>query len=233
MMELDWIRGETWTIRDQDYVRMVYKKTTWYTFIAPVTIGAMAARAPSERVRTLVRFATLLGIAFQIQDDVLNLVADETHYGKEINGDLWEGKHTLILIHAMRSARESERAEALRILRKMRPNILDALPPDDGDARVIVERLREDGLLSESDYVKLRTAFSKRLPESEFKTQADVEFLRELVERYDGLGYAARVAENHIQVASRCFRKITSQLPPSTHLDFLRDLVDFVIRRTH
>jgi geranylgeranyl diphosphate synthase type II len=63
----------------------------------------------------------VLGVAFQIQDDVLNLTADEGRYGKEIGGDLWEGKHTLILLHMMRSATADEQARAREILRKPRP----------------------------------------------------------------------------------------------------------------
>ena len=71
-------------------------------------------------MNTLSRFASLLGVAFQIEDDVLNLVGTGNN-GKELAGDLWEGKHTLILVHAMRCARESERIDALRILNKPRP----------------------------------------------------------------------------------------------------------------
>jgi geranylgeranyl diphosphate synthase type II len=67
-----------------------------------------------------------VGVAFQIQDDVLNLIADEGRYGKEIGGDLWEGKHTLILLHMMRSATPAEKGEALRILNKPREEKLPA-----------------------------------------------------------------------------------------------------------
>ncbi|MEO7135938.1 MAG: polyprenyl synthetase family protein, partial [Vicinamibacterales bacterium] len=74
MMELDWIARGAWTLTDESYIRMVYKKTTWYSFIAPVRIGAIAAGAPSEAVHAFSRFATLLGVAFQIQDDALNLI---------------------------------------------------------------------------------------------------------------------------------------------------------------
>ena len=50
------------------------------------------------------RFGYYLGTAFQIQDDVLNLVGDARKYGKEIGGDLLEGKRTLILAHLFKSA---------------------------------------------------------------------------------------------------------------------------------
>jgi geranylgeranyl diphosphate synthase type II len=121
MMELDWVRRADWSQTDKSYVRMVYKKTTWYTFLAPLLSGAIAAGVEEARMRALARFATPLGIAFQIQDDVLNLVADEERYGKEIDGDLWEGKLTLVLLHALRSASEDDRDEARRILGTPRP----------------------------------------------------------------------------------------------------------------
>ena len=81
MMELDWISRRPWKLTDQSYIRMVYKKTTWYSFIAPVHVGAIAAGASSDRDGRPRRFATQLGIAFQIQDDVLNLVG--TGYGRK------------------------------------------------------------------------------------------------------------------------------------------------------
>ena len=46
------------------------------------------------------RLGYFMGTAFQIQDDVLNLIAEEKKYGKEIGGDIIEGKRTLILIQS-------------------------------------------------------------------------------------------------------------------------------------
>ena len=57
----------------------------------------------------MVRFGFDLGAAFQIQDDLLNLVGTEREYGKEIDGDLYEGKRTLPLIHLLRNARAPDR----------------------------------------------------------------------------------------------------------------------------
>ncbi len=54
-------------------------------------------------------FGFFLGAAFQIQDDLLNLTGDET-YGKERNGDLYEGKRTLMLIHARAACSPHDRA---------------------------------------------------------------------------------------------------------------------------
>src|SRR4030095_6784363 len=51
-----------------------------------------------------------MGTAFQIQDDILNLIAEEKKYGKEIGGDIIEGKRTLILIHLMSNCSDGERS---------------------------------------------------------------------------------------------------------------------------
>jgi geranylgeranyl diphosphate synthase type II len=59
-------------------------------------------------------------VAFQIQDDLLNLEAEVGAYGKEIAGDLEEGKRTLILLHLLRSLGGGEREQALAILAKER-----------------------------------------------------------------------------------------------------------------
>ena len=55
------------------------------------------------------RFGFFLGAAFQIQDDLLNLTGDEVRYGKELNGDLHEGKRTLMLIRLLHEGDPSER----------------------------------------------------------------------------------------------------------------------------
>ena len=63
-----------------------------------------------------------LGAAFQITDDLLNLRADPEEYGKEIGGDLWEGKRTLMLLHALRNSPvRMTGIRAVRILAKRRP----------------------------------------------------------------------------------------------------------------
>ena len=117
-LELDWVRSGCWDLRDADYWHLVYKKTCWYTFIAPVFIAAVIAGLDLAKFSLLRKFAIYLGVSFQIQDDILNLEADEQAYGKEIGGDLVEGKRTLILLHAMRTAPTPAREAARAILAK-------------------------------------------------------------------------------------------------------------------
>jgi geranylgeranyl diphosphate synthase, type II len=124
-MELAWVRNRTWELRETDYLRMVHKKTSWYTFLTPMVVGGIAAGASSSEIVRLRLLGSLMGAAFQIKDDLLNLQADEREYGKEIGGDLWEGKHTLMLIHFMRSAPPEDVERAQRMLTAAREDKLE------------------------------------------------------------------------------------------------------------
>lgn len=121
-MELAWIGEGNYALEDRDYFRMAYKKTCWYTVIAPLRVGVICGSPPGpeapvgDELLGLNELGYLAGIAFQIHDDLLNLEADETLYGKEIAGDLWEGKRTVMLLHFMREAGRAARAKALRVL---------------------------------------------------------------------------------------------------------------------
>jgi len=101
-MELGWRKDNLCDLNEDDYFRMILKKTCWYTCIHPIRIGAMIGSHREINPDIFNRLGYFMGIAFQIQDDVLNLVAQESIYGKEIGGDILEGKRTLILIHLMK-----------------------------------------------------------------------------------------------------------------------------------
>ena len=108
-LELGWVRDNDLTIVSDDYLRLVLKKTAWYSFIHPMRIGALIADGNDLNLDRFNRFGYLLGLAFQITDDILNLRGDVSRYGKEIDGDLWEGKRTLLLTHALDHASGADR----------------------------------------------------------------------------------------------------------------------------
>ena len=72
-LELEWVRSNTWRLDDTDYLKMVELKTSWYSFITPLQVGAIAAGAGPERLKPLESLGRHLGAAFQITDDLLNL----------------------------------------------------------------------------------------------------------------------------------------------------------------
>lgn len=118
-MELGWRRDNTTELSDGDYLTMVLKKTCWLATILPSRVGALIGTRNRTHLEPFIRFGFFLGAAFQIQDDLLNLVAD-TRYGKEACGDLYEGKRTLMLIHSYRHSTAAERERIADMLRSPR-----------------------------------------------------------------------------------------------------------------
>ena len=115
-VELGWIRRNFVPKRDAAYFHMSTQKTGWYTCITPCRMGAVCAGVTDPAL--LDRFNEafrLIGIAFQIQDDVLNLIGETERYGKEPLGDLLEGKRTVMMIHLFRTASERVRQRMSRI----------------------------------------------------------------------------------------------------------------------
>ena len=119
-MELDWVNDNAPALTDDDYFAMCTKKTCWYSFITPLRAGLIVgwplgmAEPMAPAIEATTRFGAAVGIAFQIQDDLLNLLGEAETYGKEIHGDLYEGKRTLILNHVLRAS--ERRDDILAIL---------------------------------------------------------------------------------------------------------------------
>ncbi|MCX8184896.1 MAG: polyprenyl synthetase family protein [Sulfolobales archaeon] len=100
-----------------EYIEMVSKKTA-ALFKSSVLIGAIAAGAQDEDLVKLKEFAVNIGIAFQIRDDELGLVADERVLGKPKYSDLREGKKTVLVLYALERASENQRKTILNSLGK-------------------------------------------------------------------------------------------------------------------
>ena len=224
-IELEWVRSNTWRLDDADYLEMVELKTSWYSFITPLQVGAMAAGAGQERMAPLESFGRHLGAAFQITDDLLNLRADPEEYGKEIGGDLWEGKRTLMLLHAFRCAEPKDRERAVQILGKRRPSADGEL-----DLANLLDQLTAGGELSRAGQKKIAARLQGHRP-SDSKTLDDVRWLYGLMHRVGSLQHAREVAARHAQNAAAALASL-DWLPRSQHRDLLAALVDYVHGRT-
>ncbi|HUO40572.1 MAG TPA: polyprenyl synthetase family protein [Mycobacterium sp.] len=108
-VEVGWQLDNVEEVGPEDYLNLIMHKTCWYTTIHPLRVGAMVGSRGTAELAPLVRFGFHFGAAFQIRDDLLNLVGDERVYGKEILGDLYEGKRTLPLVHLLANARDADR----------------------------------------------------------------------------------------------------------------------------
>jgi geranylgeranyl diphosphate synthase type II len=157
-MELGWIEGGKWDISEADYLLMVTKKSAWYTCISPARIGTILAGTLDERrendiLQKIVDFGIDLGISFQIIDDLLNLEGKQEKYGKEILGDIFEGKRTLALMHLLKNASREDRFLVLECLSKSRADKTNS------DVERIFRLMRESGSLEYAR--KLASKFSE------------------------------------------------------------------------
>jgi len=117
-LDLSWVAEGRFDITEADYLEMVTLKSAHYTVMGPLTLGALCADAePDPELREA---GLELGVAFQIRDDVLNLM-DDISYGKEFAGDLFEAKRTLVLAHFFAHAAPALQDEVRHILAKPRP----------------------------------------------------------------------------------------------------------------
>ena len=114
-MELTWVRNERFDVSEKNYFVMVEKKTA-VLIGAALEVGGFLGGGSKKILQTLYQFGRLTGIAFQIRDDILNLVGEEEKYQKEIGGDITEGKRSLVVIHSLFHGSKRQQARLKKIL---------------------------------------------------------------------------------------------------------------------
>ena len=100
-------------VTEEEYIEMIRLKTSVLLACA-MALGAMQAGAADEDVELLHSFGERLGLAFQLQDDLLDVYGDFATFGKRIGGDILENKKTFLLITALQNANPEQRAELER-----------------------------------------------------------------------------------------------------------------------
>ena len=96
-------------VREEEYIEMIRLKTSVLLACA-LKLGVLQADAPAADADLLYRFGENIGLAFQLQDDLLDVYGDPKTFGKNIGGDILEGKKTFMLINALRLANSAQRA---------------------------------------------------------------------------------------------------------------------------
>ncbi|MCM1987348.1 MULTISPECIES: polyprenyl synthetase family protein [Methanococcoides] len=104
-MDIDFEKRDA--VSEEEYLEMVEKKTS-VLYGAAAKVGALLGGASDEVADAMYEFGRLVGISFQIQDDVIDMVTPEDILGKVRGSDLIEGKRTLIAIHALNHGVELE-----------------------------------------------------------------------------------------------------------------------------
>lgn len=101
------------TVSIPEYIRMIELKTA-VLLGGALEMGAVCAEAEETDARHLYELGRLAGIAFQIQDDLLDTYGDPAKFGKQVGGDILQNKKTLLVLKTLEKASESDRKELLQ-----------------------------------------------------------------------------------------------------------------------
>jgi geranylgeranyl diphosphate synthase type I len=114
---LDMGFAERTDVTEEEYLNMIFKKTA--ALIAAATkAGAIVGGGTPEQIEALSEYGRLIGMAFQIQDDYLDVASSEEDLGKPVGSDIVEGKMTLLVVNALVRASEEDHNRLLTILKE-------------------------------------------------------------------------------------------------------------------
>lgn len=111
---LDMAFEDTFNVTKDEYMNMIYKKTG-DLITASTTIGAIMGGASSNEIQALRTYGKQIGLAFQIQDDYIDLTGNES-IGKPVGSDLVEGKKTLMVVYALEKANKEDHDRLVELL---------------------------------------------------------------------------------------------------------------------
>ena len=115
-LDIGWARDGRFDITIDDYLLMASHKTAFYSGAVPLAVGAIIGGGTDEQVEALRAYGMSTGLAFQLQDDLLNLIGDEESLAKDFRSDITEGKRTMIAVHALAHTEGAAHGELLDIL---------------------------------------------------------------------------------------------------------------------
>ena len=102
---------------EDEVIRLLKNKTGALTALSAES-GAIAGGGTEDQIKLLGEFGETIGVGFQIIDDTLNVSGSVKEYGKEIGGDIREGKKTLLAAHLLKTANTQDRKTFTRLLGK-------------------------------------------------------------------------------------------------------------------
>ena len=100
-----------------EYKKMIYKKTAALAEMC-CSIGAQIVGADHKQLKAMSNYGKNLGMAFQIQDDLLDITAEENEFGKKVGSDLIEGKKTYLFLRALEKAKGPDRVALFNVIKQ-------------------------------------------------------------------------------------------------------------------
>jgi geranylgeranyl diphosphate synthase type I len=123
-LDIGWARDGRFDLSVEDYLLMATHKTAYYSGGTPLAVGAIVGGGTEQEIEVLRSFGLATGLAFQIQDDILNLIGKKEAVKKDFRSDIVEGKRTLIAVHALRSSEYSAELTAILAAHTTQANML-------------------------------------------------------------------------------------------------------------
>ncbi len=123
-LDLGWARDGRYDITPEDYLVMATHKTAHYSGAVPLAVGAIVGGGTDAQVEALRNYGLDTGLAFQIQDDLLNLIGAEESTKKDFRSDITEGKRTLVVVHALRHSSQRDRLVEILSAKEKDPEVL-------------------------------------------------------------------------------------------------------------
>lgn len=115
-LDLGWSKLKLTEIENDSYIQHIVYRSCAYTYRVAARTGSIVGEASNEDEIALFNYSTLIGIAFQFIDDILNLVPGTSEWGKTIGEDITEGKRSPLILHTLKVADESTKIRLLQIL---------------------------------------------------------------------------------------------------------------------
>jgi geranylgeranyl diphosphate synthase, type II len=185
--ELTFVKENRINLKPEDYYYICENKTCWYSIITPCRTGIIIGldEASPKQLDAITRYALYTGIAFQITDDTLNLTSSQALYGKEIDGDILEGKRTLMLIHTLNSCSLEQKERIQKILETPR----------------------------------------------ELKTEADVLYIKDLIQQYKAIEYARKAAKQFASKARNVLLNECDWMVEKKWKNFFLEQTNYLVQR--
>ena len=159
-LDIGWARDDRFDLSVEDYLLMANHKTAFYSGAVPLAVGAIIGGGTEAQITTLRSFGMGTGLAFQIQDDVLNLVGTREATKKDFRSDITEGKR--VAVHALHHSAKRDRLLEIFSARETDGAVLDeavAIMTESGSIAFANE-------YAESLVMNAKTALEADLPKS-------------------------------------------------------------------
>ncbi|MBX2992687.1 MAG: polyprenyl synthetase family protein [Bacteroidetes bacterium] len=151
-MDLEFERRMDVSVRD--YFRMIEKKTA--RLISTSTeLGGIIGGGTRRQIESLRMFGHYLGRAFQLQDDLLDVIGKEKDFGKTIGGDIIEGKRTFLLLKALEESRGGDRSYLMQVMKRRLSSPVFSVEERRNEVRRIADIYRATGVI-EAARVRVR-----------------------------------------------------------------------------